>query len=89
MTTRLRGPLEQSQNTAKHDSPVLLPEIGLFTFPLLLVGQDRFEMLPQAFVDIFKFLQVLDLLESIYRSDQVMFRSRCTSIWLNASLASS
>ena len=41
----------------------------LITFPLLLVEQEKFQTLLQAFVDIPKLLHVLDLLESIYRSD--------------------
>ena len=37
--------------------------------PLLLVDQDGFQTLLQESVDILKLLQVLDLLESIYKSD--------------------
>ena len=55
-----------------------MPEIGPITLPLLLVDQDRFQALLQAVVDIPKLLQLL-----------VMFTSRCSSIHLNAFLASS
>ena len=50
---------------ARHDYPVLMPEVGLVPLPLLLVDQGRFQTLLQAFVDIPKHLQVLDLLDSI------------------------
>ena len=46
-----------------------MPEVGLVPFPLFLVDQDGFQTLLQAFVDIPKLLQLLDLLVSIQRSD--------------------
>ena len=66
MIIRLTGPLEECRDTvAGHDYPVLMPEVGLVPLSLLLVDQDGFPTLLQAFVDIPKLLQVLDLLESI------------------------
>ena len=53
---------------ARHDYPVLMPEVDLVTRILLLVDQDWFLTLLQVFVDIPKIPQVLDLLESIQRS---------------------
>ena len=59
------GPLEESRGTiARHNYCVPMPEVGLVTLPLLLVDQDRFLTLLEAFVDIPRLLQVLDLLES-------------------------
>ena len=70
MTTRLMGPLEKCRDTvARQDYPVLMPEVGLVPLPLLLVEQDGFQTLLQAFVDVPKIFQLLHLLESIYRSD--------------------
>ena len=66
MTTRLMRSLEECRDTvAKHDYPVLMPEVGLVPFPLCLVDQDGFQTLLPAFVDVPKLLQVLDLFESI------------------------
>ena len=66
MTTGLMGPLEQPLDcVARHDYPVLMPEVGLVSFPLFLVDQDGFQTLLHAFVDIPKLLQVLHLSESI------------------------
>ena len=66
MTTRLRGPLEECGDTvARHDYPVLMPEVGLVPLPLFLVDQNGFQSLFQAFVDVLKLLQVLDLFDSI------------------------
>ena len=66
MTTGLMGPLEERlDSVARHDYPVLMPEVGLVPFLLVLVDQDGFETLLQAFVDIPKLLQVLHLSESI------------------------
>ena len=70
MTTRLTGQLEECQNpVARHDHPVLVPEVGLVPLPLFLVDQDGLQTLPQALVDVSKFLQLLDLFESIWGSD--------------------
>ena len=83
-------PLEECGDTvARQDYPVLIPEVGLVPLPLFLVDQDGFQTLLQAFVDVFKFLQVLDLFDSIWALIMVMLRSRCTSIRLNACLVSS
>ena len=66
MTTRLMGPLEECRDTvARYYYPVLMPEVGLVPFALFLIDQDGFQTLLQAFVDIIKVLQVLDLFESI------------------------
>ena len=66
MTTGLIGPLEECRDTvARHDYPVLMPELGLVPLPLLLVDQGVFQTLLHAFVDVPKLLQVLNLLESI------------------------
>ena len=60
MTTRLMCPLEECPNTvARHDSPVLMPEVGPVRLPLLLVDQGGFQTLLQAFVDVPKLFQVL------------------------------
>ena len=48
-----------------HDYLVVMPEMTLVTLPLFLVDRDRLQTLLQAFVDIPKLIQVLDLLESI------------------------
>ena len=66
MTTRLMGSLEECRDTVpRHDYPVLMPEVGLVTLPLVLVDQGGFQTLLQAFVDVPKLFQVLHLLESI------------------------
>ena len=66
MTTRLMGPIEECQDTiARHDYPVRIPDVGLVRLPLFLVDQDGFRKLLQAFVNVSKLLQVLDLLDSI------------------------
>ena len=60
------GPLEECQDTvARHDYPVIMPEVGLVTLPLFLVDQHGFQTLLQAFVDVPKLFQVLHLSESI------------------------
>ena len=85
------GPPEECRDTVdRHDYPVLMPEVGPVPLPLFVVDQDGFQMLLQAFVDVLKLLQVLSLSTCPSRGlIMVMFRSRCTSIRLNASLASS
>ena len=66
MTTGLMGPLQECRDTgARHDYPVLMPEVGLVPLPLFLVDQDGFQTLLQAFVDVSKLFQVLHLSESI------------------------
>ena len=65
-----------------------MPEVALVPLPLLLVDQEGFKALLQALIDISKLLQVFRLLESIWSRIIVMLRSKCTSIRLNASLAS-
>ena len=66
MTTRPMGPLEEGTDTvARHEYPVLMPEVGLGPLPLFMVDQDGLETLLQAFLDIPKLLQVRDLFESI------------------------
>ena len=63
MTTGLMGPLEECRDTvARQDYPVL---IGLVPLLLFLVNQDGFQTLLQAFVDVAKLSQVLQLSESI------------------------
>ena len=70
MTTGLMGPLDECRDmVARHDYPVLMQEVRLVPLPLLLVDQDRFQTLLQAFVDVPTLLQALDLLECISRSD--------------------
>ena len=59
-------PLEQCRDTvARHDYPVLMPEVGLVTLSLVLVDQSGFQILLQALVDDPKLFQVLHLLVSI------------------------
>ena len=58
MTTGLMGPLEDCGLTvARHDYPVLMPEVGLVPLPLFMVDQDGFQTLLQAFVDVPKLSQ--------------------------------
>ena len=86
MTTGLMGPLEERRSSvARHDYPVLMPEVGLVPFPLFLVDQDGFQTLIQAFADISKLLSCRSPSRGLI---MVMFKSRCTSLRLNASLAS-
>ena len=66
-----------------------MPEVGLFPFPLFLVDQDWFQTLLQAFVDMLKLLQYSTCWSPSRGLIMVMFKFRCTSIRLNASLASS
>ena len=66
ITSGLMGSIEECRDTiARHNYPVLMPEVGLVPLPLLLVDQDGFQTLLPTFVDIPKVLQVLYLLESI------------------------
>ena len=66
MTTGLMGPLEKCRDTvARHKYPVLMPEVGLITLPLVLVDQGGFQTLLQALVHVPKLFQVLHLLDSI------------------------
>ena len=86
MTTGVMGPLEERPDSvARHDYPVLMPEVGLVPFPLILVDQYGFQTLFQAFVDMPKLLSCRSPSRGLI---MVMFKSRCTSIQLNASLAS-
>ena len=65
-TTSLTSPLEESRDTVtRYNYSLLMPEICLVTLPLLLVYQDRLQTLLQAFLDMPKLLQLLDLSESI------------------------
>ena len=66
MATWVIGLLEDNRDTvARHHDPVFMPELGCISFPLLLVNQDKFQMLLEACVDISKLLQVLRLSEAI------------------------
>ena len=66
MTSRLMGPLEECWDTvARHECPVLMPEVSLVPLSLLLVQKDGLETVLQVFVDIPKLFQVLHLLEPI------------------------
>ena len=59
MAIGLMDPHEESRDlVARHNYPVSMPEVGLVSFPLLLVEQDRFRTLLQ-FVDILTLSQDL------------------------------
>ena len=89
VTTGLMGLLEECRDTvARHDYPVLMPEIGLVPLPLFLVDQDGFQTLLQAFVDVQSSFKYCTCVSPSRGLIMVMFRSRCASIRLNASLAS-
>ena len=89
MTAGLMGPLQQRWHsvTGYHDA-VLVPQVALVPLPLPLVDQEGFKAFLQTLVDIPKLLQVFRLLTPSRGRIIVMLRSKCTSIRLNASLAS-
>ena len=61
--------------------------VRLVPFPLFLVDQDGFQTLLQGFVVILKLFRYSTCLSPSTGLIMVMFKSRCTSIRLNASLA--
>ena len=73
--------------TGYHDA-VLVPEVTLVPLPLFFVDQEGFKAFLQALVDILKLLQVSACWSPSRGRIIVMLRSKCTSIRLNASLAS-
>ena len=65
-----------------------MPEVALVPLLLLLADQEGFKTFLQALVDILKLLQVTVCWSPSRGRIIVMLRSKCTSIRLNASLAS-
>ena len=84
------GSLEECRDTvARHDYPVLMPEVGLVPLAPFLVDQDGFQTLLQAFVNVPNSFRYSTCRSPSRGLIIVMFRSRCTSTRLNVSLARS